>query len=199
MAAAVAFSVAAFVLATVPQLQFAFYGTSLHVVLETAASLIAFLAGFLVYGRLRRRGGLSELLLACALAMLALVNLCLLTMPVLTRLLANDLLVWVLLIGRSLGAILFAFAAFCPPRRRRRPGLELAASVASGSIIVLLTAAVLHGFAGDLAGRLAIALAPNSPHRPVLGGHPALLTLQLVTAVLYGAAAVGFLRRSRRW
>ena len=113
MAAAVVFGVAAFVLATVPQLQFAFYGTLLHVVLETAASLIAFLAGFLVYGRLRRRGGLSELLLACALAMLALVNLCLLTMPVLTRLLANDLLVWVLLIGRSLGAILFALAAFC--------------------------------------------------------------------------------------
>ena len=198
MAAAVAFGVAAFVLATVPQLQFAFHGTSLHVVLETAASLIAFLAGFLVYGRLRRRGGLSELLLACALAMLALVNLCLLTMPVLTRLLANDLLVWVLLIGRSLGAILFALAAFCPPRRLRRPGLELAASVASGSIIVLLTAAVLHGFAGDLARRLAIALAPNSLQRPGPGGHPALLTLQLATTVLYGAATVGFLRRSRR-
>ncbi len=195
---AVVLGVATFALAALPQLQFAFYGMLLHVVLETAASLIAFLAGFLVYGRLRRCGGLNELLLACALAMLALVNLCLLMTPVLARLLANDLLVWVLLTGRSLGAISFALAAFCPPRRLRRPGLELAASVAGGSLIVVLTAAALHGFAGDLARRLAIALAPNSLQRPGLGGHPALLTLQLTTTVLYAAATVGFLRRFRR-
>ena len=198
LAAAVVFSVVTVALAALPQLQFVFHGMLLHVALETAASLIAFLAGFLVYGRLRRCGGLNELLLACALAMLALVNLCSLMMPVLARSLANDLLVWVLLLGRSLGAILFALAAFCPPRRLRRPGPGLAASVAGGIIIVVLTAAVLHGFGGALAHRLAIALAPNSRQRPGPGGHPALLTLQLTTTVLYGAATVGFLRRSRR-
>ena len=49
--------VAAGTLAVHPQLQFTHRGASLHVTLETAASLIALLAGFLVLGRLRRAAG----------------------------------------------------------------------------------------------------------------------------------------------
>jgi signal transduction histidine kinase len=191
--------VASFVLATLPQLQTVYHGAPLHTALETAASLIALLGGFLVYGRLRRRGGLNDLLLACALAVLALLNVCLLTMPALEQFLPKDLLVWALLIGRSLGAVLFAIAAFAPPRRLRRPGLALAVSVAGGSIVVVLMAAMLNAFAGHLAHRLATALAPGSPEAPGVGGHPGLLALQLVTTTLYGAAAVGFVRRSQRF
>jgi signal transduction histidine kinase len=77
--------------------------------------------------------------------------------------------------------------------------VALAASVAGGSAAVLLTAAVLNRFAGPLANRLVAALAPASPEGPRLGGHPGLLTLQLATTVLYGGAAIGFLRRSRRF
>ena len=203
LAVTVVWAVVAFVFATafatLPQLQFAYHGALLHVALETAASLIAFLAGFLVFGRLRRRGDLNDLLLACALAVLALLNLCLLMMPALAQLLSKDLMVWVFLIGRSLGAILFGLAAFAPSRRLRRPGLVLAASVAGGSALVLLTAAMLNGVAGHLAHRLAAALEPGSPEGLGLGGHPALLALQLATTVLYTAASVGFLRRSRRF
>jgi len=197
----VASFVFAVVLATFPQLQFAYHGVLLRVALETAALLIALLAGFLVFGRLWRRGGLNDLLLACALAVFTLLNLYLLTMPALGQLLSQDLMVWVLLIGRSFGAILFALAAFAPRRRRRlrRPGVALAASVAGGSAAVLLTAAVLNRFAGPLANRLVAALASASPEGPRLGGHPGLLTLQLATTVLYGGAAIGFLRRSRRF
>ena len=43
--------------------------------LDTAASVIGLLAYFLVFGRLRRRTRLNELLLACAIAVLALSNL----------------------------------------------------------------------------------------------------------------------------
>ena len=195
--AAPLWGVAACALALLPQLQFAHDGVSSHVALETAASLIALLAGFLVFGRLRRRGGLNDLLLACALAVFALLNLCLLMIPVLARSSSQDLVVWVLLIGRSLGALLFAFAAFAPRRRLWRPGLTLAVSVAGGSAVVFLTAAILNWFAGDLAHRLALELSWDSPKGPDLGIHPTLLALQLVTAVLYGAAAVGFLRHSR--
>jgi signal transduction histidine kinase len=195
----VASFVFAVALATFPQLQFAYHGVLLRVALETAALLIALLAGFLVFGRLWRRGGLNDLLLACALAVFTLLNLYLLTMPALGQLLSQDLMVWVLLIGRSFGAILFALAAFAPRRRLRRPGVALAASVAGGSAAVLLTAAVLNRFAGPLANRLVAALAPASPEGPRLGGHPGLLTLQLATTVLYGGAAIGFLRRSRRF
>jgi signal transduction histidine kinase len=198
LAAAVVFGVGAFAFATIPQLQFAYYGVPLRIALETAASLIALLASFLVYGRLRRYRGLPELLLACALAMLALVNLCLLLMPVLPGRLTNDLMAWILLTGRMLAASLFALAAFGPRRRLRRPGLALVASVAAGTIVVLLVPAILTEFAEGTAHRLATALTPGSPERAGPGGHPALFTLQLATAVLYGAATIGFFRRSRR-
>jgi signal transduction histidine kinase len=185
----------AIVFAVLPQLQFAYYGASAHVALETAATLIALLAGFLVFGRLRRRGSVNDLLLACALAGLGLVNLCLLTISALARLLSMDVIVWILLVGRSLCALLFALGAFIPDRRLRRPGLTLGASVAGGSAAVLLTAAMLNWFAGTLTRRLAVALAPTSLKGPGLGVHPELLALQLAATLLYCAATIGFLRR----
>ncbi len=191
--------VAVCALAMLPQLQFARRGMSPHVALETAASLIALLAGFLVFGRLRRRQGLNDLLLADALAVLALLNLFLLLVPGFARSASQDLMVWVLLIGRTFGAALFALAAFAPPRRLRRPGLALAASVAGGSTVVVLTAAALNEFAGGLARRLAVALSSDSPRGPAVVDHPAMLALQLATAALYGMAAVGFFCRSRRF
>jgi len=190
--------VAAGVIAVLPQLQFTHRGASLHVTLETAASLIALLAGFLVFGRLRRRGGVNELLLACALAVLSLLNICLLTMPQVSSPVSKDLLVWVVLTGRSLAAALFAVAAFASHRQLRRPVLALAASVAGLCAIVLLVAAVLNGVAGDFAHRTEAAPAPASPAGPPMAHDTALLSLQLVTAVLYGAAAAGFFRRSRQ-
>lgn len=196
LAAVAVLGIASFAFATIPQLQFAHYGVPLHVALETAASLIALLAAFLVYGRLRRFADLTELLLACALAMFALVNLCLLIIPALGGWAANDLLLWVRLIGRILGAALFSLAAFGPRRRLRLPGLALAASVAGGCIIVLLIPAVLTAFAGGAMHDLVAALTPGSPGVSHLGGHPALFTLQLVTTAVCGAATIGFLRRN---
>ena len=117
MAAAVVSGVAAFALAVLPQLQFTRNGVLLHVALETAASLIALLAGFLVFGRLRRHGNVNDLLLACALAVFVLLNLCFLTMPALAHSLSDSLIAWILVVGRSLGAVLFVLAAFASHRR----------------------------------------------------------------------------------
>jgi signal transduction histidine kinase len=190
--------VAAGTLAVLPQLQFTHRGASLHVTLETAASLIALLACFLVFGRLRRRGGVNELLLACALAVLSLLNLCLLMMPELSASVSKDLLVWVVLTGRSVAAALFAVAAFTPRRRVWRPGLTLAASVALLCAIVLLVAVMLKGVTGDFVHRIEAVPASGTAAQGALGQNPALLSLQLVTAVLYGVAAAGFLRSSRQ-
>src|SRR6266702_2844092 len=66
---AVVSGIATIAVALVPQLPFAYREPLLHVALETGASLIALLAGFLVFGRLRRASRLNEMLLACALAM----------------------------------------------------------------------------------------------------------------------------------
>jgi signal transduction histidine kinase len=188
----------AIILATFPQLQFAYYGASVHVAVETAASLVALLAGFLVFGRLRRRGSLNDMLLACALAVLVLLHLCLLTQSGLAQLIPATVIVWVFLLGRSLCSLLFALSAFVPRRRVLRPGPVLAVSVVGGAALVLLAAALLNGLAGPLAHRLAAQLTLEGPTRPGIGGHPGLFTLQLATTALYGTAAIGFFRRARR-
>src|SRR5262249_40894651 len=122
-----------FAVARLPQLHFAYRQPLLHVALETAALLIALLAGFLVFCRLQRAGGLNELLLACGLALLAVLNLLYVMAPALVP---QDLMVSAALVGTLLGAVLFALAAFVPPGRLRRPGLALAG--ASGAAMTVL-------------------------------------------------------------
>jgi signal transduction histidine kinase len=188
--------IATFAVAMIPQAYFVSRGPLLHVAVETAASIIALLAGFLVFGRLLRQGCLSELVLTCALAIFALVNIFLLMIPALTQSFANDLTAWVLLMGRSLGAALFAFAAFAPRIRLRRPRLMLAVWLA-GAGSLLLAATLVSDFVGHTTRGAVAAQGQDSLAQPVLGG-PALLTLQLVLAVLYGVAMIGYLRRSQR-
>jgi signal transduction histidine kinase len=200
VAAALILGAAGLASAVLPQMQLAHHSMVLHVALETAASLIALLAGFLVFGRLRRHGGVNDLLLACGLAVFVLVNVCLLAMSAVARSFSMDLMVWVLLTGRSLGASLFTLAAFAPDRRRlRRPGLTLAISVAAESVFVLSAATIFCRYAEGMAHRIAAALTADPPKGPDLGGYPALLFLQFMTAALYCAAAAGFFRRSRRF
>lgn len=179
-----------------PQLHFAYWQPLLHAALETAASLIALLAGGLYLARLRRARRLNELLLAGALAVLALLNFFLLTVPAVAPLAPPELVAWAALLCGVLGAILFALAAFVPPRRLR-PGLVLAGGVAG-----VATAAVVTAVASGLIERLAqegtVLRLPELPVRPDLHDRPAVLALQLLMSLLYGLAAVGFLRRSRR-
>ena len=156
---AVVSGVVTFAVALLPQLHFAYWQPLLHVALETAAALIALFAGFLVLGRLRRAWRLNELLLACALALLALVNLFFLTVPALVGLVLNDLVTWAALASSSLGAALFALAAFVPGRRLRRPGLVLAGAAAGMTTAVLLTVLVYELI--ESAPTAAAALAPR--------------------------------------
>ena len=142
--------------------------------------------------------GAPELLLASALVMLALVNLCLLVTPMLPlpRPLVNEQLGWVQLAGRALAAALLTLAAFGPSRPLARPGPALAATVAAGAVVVLTPMVALAG-AGSTARRLAAALVPAASGAPAPLGSPLLVALPLATAVVYGAATVGFFRRSR--
>ena len=197
LAAAVVSGVVTFAVALLPELHFAYWQPLLHVALETAASLIALLAGFLVLGRLRRAGWLNELLLACALALLALLNLFLLMVPALVGLVPHALLVWTALAGSSLGAVLFVLSAFAPRRRLRRPGLVLAAG-AAGVATAVLVAVLVSELSGPWPPPAAALLPARPPVPPELHAEPVLLTLQLFMTLLYGVAAVGFLRRSQR-
>ena len=85
--------------------------------METALSVIGLLAYFLVFGRLRRRTRLNELMLACAIAVLALSNLFLVTVPAVAGWAPDDLTVWGAPVAGSFGALLFVLAAWAagPP------------------------------------------------------------------------------------
>jgi signal transduction histidine kinase len=185
-------------LAVIPQLHLAYSWQALNLALETAASVIALLASFLVFGRLRRRTRLNELMLACALAAFALSNLFLLTVPIVASWAPDDLTVWAAPAGRSLGALLFALAAFVSNRRLRRSGLMLAAGAGGVTAGLLLATVFVPALARRLPPQVITALAPESSSRPDLHPHLAQLALELAVAALYGMATVGFLRRSRR-
>jgi zinc transporter ZupT len=78
------------------------------------------LAGFLVFGRLRRNSRLTELALATALAVIMLSNVLFVMLPLLMGQASANSTVWAAIIGRSAGSLLFAVAAFVPPVRLRR-------------------------------------------------------------------------------
>lgn len=173
-----------------PPLHFNYHPATLQVVLETAASLSALLACFLVCGRLRRHARLNELVLACALAVLAITTLFSITVSTLAGGRPHGLTDWATLAGGVLGALLFALAAFAPRLRLRRPGRALAAVAVAG---VLLLAVGLGDAFGSRAWQ-----PPNPPELPGFHAQPIVVAAQVAMAVFYGLAVAGFLRRAQR-
>ena len=195
---AIASVVATAAFASIPQLSFRYRWRAENLALETAASLIALLACFLVFGRLRRRTRLNELMLAWALAVFSLSNLMLVTVPIVAGWAPDYLTVWAAPAAQSLGAVPFVLAAFVPNRPLRRSGLVLAVSAVGVTTAALLAALLDPALVRRLPPGVIASLAPVSPARPDL--HPGLaqLALQLAVVLLCGLATVGFLRRSRR-
>ena len=186
------------VIAQVPHLHLGYAWPEVRLALETSGSLIALFAAFLVFGRLRRRSYLNELLLACALAVLALSNLLFVTVPTVAGWAPDDLTVWAAPLARSLGAVLFALAAFTRRRELRRAGP--ATGLAAIATLAALGIATLsaHTLAQRWPPRFAATLTPLAVAQPPLRAHPDLFIFELLVALLYGAAAVGFLRLCRR-
>src|SRR3954451_20561236 len=104
----------------VPSLHLAYREPSLRVALETAASLIALLVAYLVYGRARRSRTPEELVLALGLVWLAFSNILLAAIVAFTPALnqARPLV----FAGSAVGALLIATAAVVP--RRTLSGLR---------------------------------------------------------------------------
>ena len=184
--------------ARVPQLHLGYAWPAVRLALETSGSLVALFATFLVFGRLRRRTYLNELLLACALAVLALSNLLFVTVPTVAGEAPDDLTVWAAPLARSLGALLFVLAAFATRHELRRGGPVLALA-AVATLAALGTATLFaHTFAAQWAPRDAARLSPIALSQPPLRAHPALLIFELLVSLLYGLAAIGFLNLARR-
>lgn len=183
---------------TVPELHSAYRDPQLHVAVETAASLIAMLALFLMVGRLRRRTRLHELVLACALTVLAMTDLIFVTTPALVVSMPRDLALWGALAGRWLGAVLFALAAFVPDLRLRRTAAALAATAGGMILAVAATVLLVHKVSGGLSDALAAPRLAETAALPDAHSGPGLLAAQVVVTGLYAIAAVGFLRACER-
>jgi signal transduction histidine kinase len=165
---------------------------------ETGLSIIGLLAYFLVFGWLGRRTRLNDLMLACAIAVLALSSLFLATVPAVTGWAPDELTVWGVPVAGSFGALLFVLAAWLPNRQLRLSGPPLVAGAGGVIAALLLTMAMIPALARTLPHHVVASLTPGSSTRPDMFMDPAQLGLQLATAALYGAAAVGFVRRFQR-
>jgi signal transduction histidine kinase len=180
-----------------PWLRFAYRSPSLHVAIETAASLIAVFAALLVAGRARIGGRLGDVLLATALALFAATNLVFAAVPRLLDATETPALsTWAPLAVRLEAAALFALAALLPAiRMRRLRSAVLGAALAGFASFAGIGAAALA--LGDrLPEALDRELSPAASSGALVAGHPALLGSQIVGAALFAAAAVGFARAS---
>jgi signal transduction histidine kinase len=182
----------------VPDARFAYRNPSLHVAVETTASVSALLAAQLVHGRYSRSLELRDLLLASALFVLAVTNLCFSLIPAIAGAGPTGFATWAPMVGRLLGAALLTSAAFLPARRVRRP--RRAASTWFGACTgVLAVGALVAAALGDaLPAAVPAGVSPEDSGRPLIVGNPGVLGLQLLNMLLYAAAAVGFARRAEK-
>jgi signal transduction histidine kinase len=181
-----------------PDLRFAFGQPELQAALETAASLVALLAGFLAIGRLRRQASLTDFMLAWALGVIALSNLCFALVLPLAGFADSNFAAWLAIISRSLGSLLFGVTAFVPGRRIRRLGWAQVAVVAAVTGSLALTVLADWSLYAHLPAAISPAARPHPSVLPVLHADPGLLSLEMATAALDLVAAVGYLARSRR-
>jgi signal transduction histidine kinase len=186
------------VVTVVPSLHFAYRSPSLHIVLETAAGLIALLAAYLMLGRFAEDGRLRDLALTSALAFFGVANLFFSALPAaLADAPPGRFSTWAPLAAQLIGTVVYAFAAFAPARRT-------ALRARSACLLAIAHLAVVAAIAGAVTALepwlptgIDPALSPEGLGRPYLAGHPVVHGVQAVQLLLFAAAAVGFGRTSR--
>lgn len=180
----------------VPSLAGAYRSVSVHVAVETAASLIALLAAYLVFGRFQQNSRLSDLTLVCALAIFGLTNLLFRTLPAALSgaVEVDGFAVWAPVAGALLGAFVFALAAFAQDAPVTRPARYIAVSL----LVVIVSMGGLAAAAGMTHPVTSSAMSAfETSARPELFGNLQLSAAHLLAALLFVVAAVGFAKRGR--
>jgi signal transduction histidine kinase len=181
----------------VPSVQYAYRSPSLHVAIETTTALIALLAAYLVFGRFRVSALLSDLVLLCALTLFAFTNLFFLALPLaIPGAYPDSGATWTSVFGILLATAAFTAGGFASERRLRNPARIAGLGVASCIWIVTGAGVCFAVLAGDVSAGFPAWLSPESDHRTLVVGNPAVLTAQLVGVALFGVAAFGYLRRA---
>jgi signal transduction histidine kinase len=159
--------------------------------LEAVAAVVMTLVAGVLLGRVRRDRSRRNLLLATALAVLAVTNLfASIATPLVDSLSTSTFATWTVAGGGALGALLLVIATVAP-ERSIPPGRSAAAlSLAAGGT-GLLAIALVSAMLGD---RLPAAFESSPTAADALrrgSEHPAIVTVALITAAAYAAAAVG--------
>jgi signal transduction histidine kinase len=181
--------------AALPSLDFAYRNGDVHVAIETVASGVSLLVAFLLYGRVRQSGSRSDVALIAGLLLLALANFGRALVPAFNG--DNDLVVWVPLTTRVVGAAVLAWAAFATPVPLRKPGRALL-YLTSGVAGIVLVIAIGWAAVGGASTGIDPDLSPAASDLPHVLGTPGLLAAEVAVIVLIGAGAVGFTHRARR-
>ena len=194
--AAVVAGVLTDLVAFVPSLHFAYHSVPLHAMLEMTATLVSFLATFLLWGRLREQRGTDDLLLFVSLGVLAVTNLLFGTVPAAFWTMPHPFMTWMGVAGSLIGAVLLAAAAFVRPHRLRDHERAAGHAVVAAAIFLMIAAAIV----GALVDKLPAGIDPAASTSGTLlvANHPAILATQMVIALLFAVAAVGFTRRAER-
>jgi signal transduction histidine kinase len=199
LATAVVGSLLTLALMEVQSLHFAYRAFGLHVALEVTASFIAILAAHLMYGRFREDGRLDDLALACALGVIGCANFFLAAVPAaVSNGKPERFSTWAPLLGRLVGEITFAYAAFAPRRRLEHPTRAAAIAFSASAAALVAIAVVVAAISFELPAGVNPSISPSALKDPFTIGPLALLAAQAFGFVVYAAAAVGFTRRAER-
>lgn len=180
----------------VPGLHYAYRSVPLHAMLETTATIIALLTTILLWGRLRQRQRLDDLLLFVALALLTTTNLLFAAIPAAIWTDPHPFSIWTTVCGGAVSAALLAAAALAPPIRLRN--YEMAARIAITLMALGLVA--IGTVIGAFVDRLPVGLDPalNPTVAGLFTGNDLIVSAEIVIAVLFLVAAIGFTRRAER-
>jgi signal transduction histidine kinase len=178
-----------------PALRGAALRPTLHAEISALTAMVALLFAMLAGGRFRRTLMPADLLLSGSLGVIGACNLLFSSIHDATGSYAGYSL-WMPLMGRVLGAVLLAAAAFAPARSVRFPGRAVlrtlvgcAAGLAAISVLALLAFdGPLHG--GD-------ALPAGGGHARLLSDSASVLVVKGLGAALFALAALGFAVRRR--
>jgi signal transduction histidine kinase len=177
---------------------FAYRDVALHAAIETGAALIALLAAYLIVGRLRETARLSDLILACTLCIAAFANVGAAARTIAGRAELTTFVTWWSVAVTTLSTTGFAAAAWAGSRMLTRPRRDFVAGVALSMLLLTAAAIPIVLLGNRLPPGVPAAASPIDSGRPMLVGQPIVLVAQLVAAVLYAVASVGFTRRAER-
>lgn len=179
----------------VPSLGFAYRSVPVHAMLEVTATLIAFLTTILVWGRLKWRQGLDDLLLFVALGLLSVTNLLFATIPAAIWKDPHPFSTWTTVAAGGLGAAVLAVAALVPPIQLKNYEQAARAAVVGMGLSLVAIGTVVGAFVNELPIGIDPARSPVDVPGPIVG-NVVIVVAQMVIAVLFLCAAVGFTRRA---